>query len=195
MAFAVKFSFLRVFALFLLLGFSACSSQFSSNKATDAGIKPLTAEQKKTQLADLANHLEGDWICAGSADRMTACFAEVLTFTAALDHLTIQNKWQNCRMNTDYSLAVGVEDADGITDFSLHDNGPGTLAGPSDSDAMCKKYIASYSDNPLNENFSFTHNADWTQITINETFFTKRPIASPSVSPSPTSSPNQLSNS
>jgi hypothetical protein len=174
---------------------SSCSSHFSSNKADEAGAVQLTSQQKKQQLANLSVNLQGEWVCSGSDDGSKQCMGETLTFSAALDQLIIENTWHFCRVHTDYQLTMGVEDADGMTDFSIHTNGLGQLVGASAASQDCKNYLATFSNNPLDEDFSFSHSADWSQITIGDNNFTKAPSPQPSASPLPSpSSSTQPSN-
>jgi hypothetical protein len=178
----------RVFALVAIssiLGISSCSSKFDTNKPSNNGTAQLTPEQKRAQLASLAPQLEGEWFCAGNTGGINGCFAETVTFNSTLDHVTIENLWNHlmCRISTDYQLTIGAEDSDGITDFSVHTDAPGELIGPSSTNVDCKNYVATLNGNPLDENFSFSHKADWSQITIDESNFTKSPAPQPSLRP------------
>jgi hypothetical protein len=168
----------------------SCSSQFNGNKSSDSGTPQLTDEQRKQQVAELSPRLQGEWVCNGSAvSGMDGCFAEILTFNAALDDLSIQNNWKSCRMSSDYQLVIGTTDSSGMTDFTIHSKGLGQPIGNSGSSADCKELLDSLSTNPLSENYSFTHNADWSQITIGESTFVQHSIQ-PRPSPAPSSSAN-----
>jgi hypothetical protein len=198
MAISVKY-FPRIFTLIAILCASSCSSQFNSGKSGDVAGAQLTALQKKQQIAKLSPYLQGEWICSGSTGNFLGCPGETLTFNSTLDQLIIENSWNNqCLMATDYQVTIGTEDSEGMTDFTIHASGPGQLDPRTNTDA-CKDLIAKYSK-PLDENFSFTHSSDWSQITVGDNVFTKIPAPQPSVSPIPSPAPSpsssiQLSNS
>jgi hypothetical protein len=182
---SVKYSRLLAFAAIALV--SSCSSHFDSGKSADVGAPQLTAQQKKAQLDKLAGRLQGEWICLPTPGAINNCYAETLTFNPALDHLAIENylPQSNCRISTDYTLTtIGGEDSAGITEFTLHTDTMGTLAGASIGNDDCASHLASFQEGPHDENFSFTHNAAWTQIKIGDNNFAKNPAPSPT----PTSS-------
>jgi hypothetical protein len=199
----VKFIIPKVLAALALIGISSCSSHFSSDKSTNAAATPLTAQQKKEALAKVAPHLQGEWVCSGSTANFFGCYGETLTFSAALDQLTIKTylAQTNCQMTTTYQLTMGMEDSEGMTDFSIHDTGLGQLTNGSDANADCINFVSTQMTNkPLDENFSFTHTADWSKITIGDNTFQKSPDSQPSAAPSAQASPspsssNHLSNS
>ncbi len=204
MAVSVKYFSQKSLALLALIGISACSSHIDSDKITSAAATPLTAQQKKDALAKVVPHLQGEWDCVVSDGGSFGCFGEKLAFSASLDQLTIENGVgpnNFCRMTTTYQLTMGVEDSSGMTDFTIHAAGLGQLTDGFETNPYCTNFVSTNLTNkPLDENFSFTHNANWSEIVIDSNTFQKNPNPQPSVTPSTLASPapnasNQLSNS
>jgi hypothetical protein len=133
----------------------------------------------KLELSQLALNLGGSWQSDGpTVDQRfhgSACGTETLSFNSALDHLIIQNCWSLCEMKTDYQLTIQPEDPDGNIYFSVHSDSLGQLVGTAEPNVNCTQYLATFTNTSWDENFSLTHNAGWTQITVNETVFSRIP--------------------
>jgi hypothetical protein len=162
---------------------TACSSNLSASKPIFSKV-PESANAKLAGTTPLQKNLPGDWACTGPTDGNGTCTLQKLSFNSDLTQVSIQDLWSFCEVKTDYSLSIDPEKADGEIDFTVHSSGLGQLVDGSESRSDCQAFFQTMDNKPWDENYSLTHNSDWTQITIDEMIFKKNPSPTPSASPS-----------
>jgi hypothetical protein len=129
----------------------------------------------------VAQNLSGSWECSKNS---VSCRLQTIRFSDDLSHVTISNYAHFCLLQTEFDSTVQPE-KDGVIYFSVTPLKPSELQDASRLKTTCHEVLSS--NQTWEQNYSLTHSADWTQITIDEMTFDRAPSpsASPSASPSP----------